>query len=78
MTKTISLADDAYEALAALKRPGESFSDVARRLAKDSRRRSIMDAAGTWKMSEAEARRLKQLIRKARDESLRPRYRARS
>lgn len=31
-TKTISLADDAYERLAAEKREGESFSDVVRRL----------------------------------------------
>lgn len=32
-TKTISLADDAYETLKARKREGESFSDVVRRLA---------------------------------------------
>ena len=31
-TKTISLADDAYERLRAHKREGESFSDVVRRL----------------------------------------------
>ncbi len=31
-TKTISLADDAYERLQAAKREGESFSDVVRRL----------------------------------------------
>ncbi|MEY7851593.1 antitoxin VapB family protein [Natrarchaeobius sp. A-rgal3] len=31
-TKTISLADDAYEKLKAHKREGESFSDVVRRL----------------------------------------------
>lgn len=31
-TKTISLADDAYERLKAAKREGESFSDVVRRL----------------------------------------------
>lgn len=31
-TKTISLADDAYERLRAEKREGESFSDVVRRL----------------------------------------------
>jgi predicted CopG family antitoxin len=33
-TKTISLADDAYERLKAEKREGESFSDVVRRLTK--------------------------------------------
>ena len=32
-TKTISLADDAYEKLKAHKQEGESFSDVVRRLA---------------------------------------------
>jgi predicted CopG family antitoxin len=32
-TKTISLADDAYEKLKSHKREGESFSDVVRRLA---------------------------------------------
>lgn len=32
MTKTVGLADDAYERLAALKGEGESFSDVVRRL----------------------------------------------
>ncbi|MFB6087992.1 MAG: antitoxin VapB family protein [Haloarculaceae archaeon] len=32
-TKTISLADDAYEKLKRRKREGESFSDVVRRLA---------------------------------------------
>ncbi|MFU8869849.1 antitoxin VapB family protein [Natronococcus sp.] len=31
-TKTISLADDAYERLKAEKKEGESFSDVVRRL----------------------------------------------
>ncbi len=31
-TKTVSLADDAYERLKAHKREGESFSDVVRRL----------------------------------------------
>lgn len=39
-TRTISLANDAYEALSAMKRPGESFSDVVRRL---TRRRSLTE-----------------------------------
>lgn len=73
LTKNISLADDAYEALASLKKPGESFSDVARRLARESPRRSIMEFAGSWKISRAEAERIKARIYADRDASLKPR-----
>ncbi len=48
MTKNISLADDAYDALHEAKRPGESFSDVARRLARESRRGSPVNLIGAW------------------------------
>jgi predicted CopG family antitoxin len=43
VARTISLSEDAYQALAASKRPGESFSDVVRRLV---RRRSLSDLVG--------------------------------
>ena len=33
MAKSVQLSDDAYSTLAALERPGESFSDVVKRLA---------------------------------------------
>jgi predicted CopG family antitoxin len=45
--KTVTLSEDAYVALAALKKEGESFSDVVRRLARGSR--SLLDFAGDWK-----------------------------
>jgi predicted CopG family antitoxin len=45
--KTVTLSEDAYVALAALKKNGESFSDVVRRLARGSR--SLLDFAGDWK-----------------------------
>lgn len=45
VTKTVALADDAYEALARLKGPGESFSDVVRSLVA-SRRPRLRDVAG--------------------------------
>lgn len=51
-SKTISLADDAYEALLAVKRPEESFSDAVRRL---TRRRSLTDLAGIMKVADADA-----------------------
>lgn len=43
VTKTISLSDDAYDALAGAKRPGESFSEVARRLARLAALEDVFD-----------------------------------
>jgi predicted CopG family antitoxin len=45
--KTVTLSEDAYAALAALKREGESFSEVVRRLTRKSR--SLLEFAGAWK-----------------------------
>lgn len=45
--KTVTLSEDAYVALASLKKDGESFSDVVRRLARGSR--SLLEFAGDWK-----------------------------
>jgi len=45
--KTITVSEDAYRALAALKREGESFSDVIRRITRSNR--SLLEFAGDWK-----------------------------
>src|SRR5437867_13384637 len=45
--KTVTLSEDAYAALAALKGEGESFSEVVRRLARTGR--SLLEFAGAWK-----------------------------
>ena len=45
--KTITVTEDAYVALAALKKKGESFSDVIRRITRGSR--SLLEFAGDWK-----------------------------
>ena len=45
--KTVTLSEDAYAALAASKREGESFSEVVRRLTQKSR--SLVEFAGGWK-----------------------------
>lgn len=39
MTRTVALADDAYDALARLKKRGQSFSDVVRELVETRRPR---------------------------------------
>lgn len=75
MSKTVALSDEAYAALARLKRPGESFSQLALRLATGKDQRRILDYAGTLKMSDKEADDLLKNIRKWRDESGRGRPR---
>lgn len=45
--KTVTLSADAYEALAALKKEGESFSEVVRRLTRKNR--SLLEFAGAWR-----------------------------
>lgn len=78
MTKTLSLADDAYEALAFVKRPEESYSDLARRLARLAAQDDVFqprDEPPVW--SEKEAAALKSAVHRARDESREPRVRRR-
>ena len=77
MTKTLSLADDAYEALSLVKRPEESFSDLARRLARLAAQESIFqrtDDPPVWTDKEAAA--LKRSLHRARDESRKPRVKS--
>ena len=74
MTKTISLADDAYETLVAAKRPGESFSQLARRLARESAKRDLFDRDLRWDLSDEDADALKRRVRAWRDEATEPRY----
>lgn len=62
-TKTISLADDAYERLKAEKREGESFSDVVRRLTTGVR---LQDYYGA--LSEDTADQLEAIIETRREE----------
>lgn len=49
-SKNISISDEAYQRLASLKRPNESFTQVINRL---TQKRSILELAGT--LSEQEA-----------------------
>lgn len=74
MTKTLSLADDAYEALSLVKRADESYSDLARRLARLAAQERVFqptDEPPVWSDREAEA--MKRSTYAARDESREPR-----
>ncbi len=65
-TKTITIVEDVYRLLKAAKRGDESFSEVIRR--KLSERKDIMEFAGAWgSISDPEAERMKETIRKNRD-----------
>ncbi|MBI2077584.1 MAG: antitoxin VapB family protein [Euryarchaeota archaeon] len=58
MTRQISVADDVYDLLRALKRPAESFSEAIRRLGETARKNAILELAGSWKISDEEAKRI--------------------
>ena len=62
-TKTITIKEEVYHKLVALKTAEESFSDEIERILE--RKRDIMDFWGVWKdMSEEETMQLKQEINK--------------
>ena len=63
-TKTITLAEDAYDQLRALKQEDESFSEVVRRL---TARRPLSELAGL--LSPSEGRRVDDIIAKGRARS---------
>ena len=71
--KTITITEDAYGALAALKREGESFSEVIRRLAHGSR--SLLEFAGDWKAVPADKMDEYLAFLEASDELSRARFR---
>lgn len=60
MTTTISLTKEAYEALARLKRNGESFSELILRLAREKER--VWDYFGSVPLTEDEERKMIETI----------------
>jgi len=67
MTKVISLSDNAYAELAALKKPGDSFSDVVGRIAKSEKKRNILDFFGKWPGSKSELNKISSELKKERE-----------
>ncbi len=61
-TKNIAISEEAYERLRALKKPGESFTEVIERM---TRSRGILDLAGV--LSAPEAREASRRIREGRE-----------
>ena len=63
-TKNIAISDEAYQRLRALKKPGESFTEVIERM---TRRRGILELSGI--LSKHEASRVAEVVRETRSES---------
>ncbi len=63
-TKNISISDEAYERLRAIKKPSESFTDVINRL---TGRRSMVELAGV--LSKEEAGEMKRIVKEIRKKS---------
>lgn len=71
MTKTISLSDESYEALSSAKRPGESFTEVVRRLARLAALEDVFDPAFRL---EGDGSAWKEHTRRAREKDKRARF----
>jgi predicted CopG family antitoxin len=65
-TKNIAISDEAYQMLKALKKSGESFTEVIERM---TRRSAVLELAGT--MSRAEAADVEKQVRALRKKSSR-------
>jgi predicted CopG family antitoxin len=66
-SKTVALDMEAYDLLHKEKLPGESFSDVVKRLAR--KRRSFLDFAGAWKnLPKKEIDEVRDIIRRGREQ----------
>ena len=60
--KTVSLSDEAYNALKRKKKRGESFNDLVLRLVSEPDQKDILSLAGTWEGSDEETQEIMNLI----------------
>ena len=49
MTKVISISDEAYADLSALKSKNESFSEIILELSREVKKKKLLGLAGAWK-----------------------------
>lgn len=61
MPKNIMVSDEVYARLRALKREGESFTELIRRLM-NYQRTSLLDLAGEWPFTKDETERAERLL----------------
>ena len=66
MTKVISLSNEAYARMKAIKNPGESFSDIVIKLLNKAKKRPLSDFLGKWSGSETEIENIKKAIEEGR------------
>jgi predicted CopG family antitoxin len=62
--KTLTISEEAYEALASLKGEGESFTDVVLRLARSPGTRPLKSFAGRWRGDAEETERIFRAIKR--------------
>ena len=66
MVKVISLSNKAYSTLKALKRGDDSFSDVVINLSEKGKKKSLLDFAGKWPLSDEETEMIKKELARSR------------
>ena len=71
--KTISLSDEAYNALKRKKRKGESFNDTILRMVSEPEQKEILSLAGSWKGSKEEVNNILDIIYENRKRAKMPR-----
>ena len=66
MVKVISLSNKAYATLKALKRGDDSFSDVVMKFTEKGKKKSLLDFAGKWPLSNEETEMIKKELARSR------------
>ncbi len=72
--KTISLSDEAYNALKRKKQKGESFNDLILRLSSEPNQKDILSLAGSWNGSNEESEKILKIIYENRKNSRSARF----
>jgi len=71
MTKCITLSDDAYDNLKALKKDDESFSDIVRKLTAKKKSEGLLKLTGIWKDNPETAKIMKEIYKNRKNFKLR-------